>query len=114
MGSNGQVLTADSAEATGIKWATPSSASSYLREESFSTTGSETPGDSKTHVIAATPNTAGTTSGYDVLVYRNGLKMKNVGSLGSAYDEFTFTVGTLTVEVLASGDADEYEVVFRS
>jgi hypothetical protein len=114
VGSNGQVLTADSAEATGIKWATPSTATSYLREESFSTTTGDLAGSTKSHVIATTPNTAGTTSGYDVLVYRNGLKMKNVATLTGAYDEFTFTVGTLTVAVTASGAADDYDVDFRS
>ncbi len=115
VGSNGQVLTADSAEATGIKWASISHPTqAYLREEAFSTTGAETPGATVSHVIAATPRAAGTTSGYDVVVFRNGLKMKNVASLTGAYDEFTFTVGTLTVAVTASGSADDYDVDFRS
>lgn len=115
VGSNGQVLTADSAEATGIKWAAISHPTqAYLREETFSTAGTETPGETVSHVIAATPRAAGTTCGYDIVVHRNGVKMKNVASLASSYNEFTFTVGTLTVAVLASGDADEYDVDFRS
>jgi hypothetical protein len=115
VGSNGQVLTADSAEASGIKWAAISHPTqAYLREEAFSTTTGDLAGSTKSHVIAATPDTAGTTSGYDVVAYRNGLKMKNVATLTGAYDEFTFTVGTLTVAVTASGSADDYDVDFRS
>ena len=41
VGANGTVLTADSAETTGLKWATPSSGASYTQIDSQTMTGSQ-------------------------------------------------------------------------
>jgi hypothetical protein len=114
-GTNGDVLTADDTEALGVKYATPASGGATPHEESFSTAGTETPGDTVTFgPLSATPRGAGsadTLSGYDLYVYRNGVKMKYAASL-TTYNEFFYDVANNEIDVLASGDADEYEVVY--
>ena len=56
---------------------------------------------------------ANTPSGYDLLVFRNGIKMK-YAAVPSSYQEYFYDSGNNEIDVLASGDADEYEVVYRS
>ena len=91
--------------------------SAALNEEEFSTTGAESPGDPTTFgPLTNTPlgaAAANTPSGYDLLVFRNGIKMK-YAAVPSSYQEYFYDSGNNEIDVLASGDADEYEVVYRS
>jgi len=86
-------------------------------EEEFTTDGTETPGSTKTFgPLNATPQgggTADTPSGYDILVFRNGTKMK-YSATPSTYSQYYYDDGDNEIDVLASGDEDEFEVVYRS
>jgi len=114
--SDGYVLTADSSEATGIKWAEISGSGSTPHEEEFSTTGVETPGATVSEALNATPRgsgTADTPSGYDIIVFRNGVKMK-YNNTPSTYNHYNYDSGNNEIDILASGSADDYEVIYRS
>ena len=85
VGANGTVLTADSAEATGLKWATPAGGGKVLQVVNATTT---TPSDSASATFADTGLTATITptsasSKILVLVNQNGVG-KNNTSAGAA------------------------------
>jgi len=117
VGPDGYALIADSGEALGVKWGVVSGTGSIPNEEEFSTAGTETPGDPTTFgPLTNTPRgsgTANTPSGYDILVFRNGLKMKYEAT-PTTYNHYYYDDINNEIDVLASGDADEYEVVYGS
>jgi hypothetical protein len=81
VGTNGQVLTADSAEATGIKWATPAAAASGLTLVKTQTIGS---GVSSVNVTSAFSST------YD------NYKIVIVGGVGSTNQFINLKLGAAT------------------
>jgi len=86
-------------------------------EEAFTTDGGETPGTTVTFgPLSATPrggSTAATPSGYDIAVFRNGIRMK-YSATPSTYMHFYYDSANNEVDVLAPGSADEYSVVYGS
>jgi hypothetical protein len=117
VGANGTVLTADSTVALGVKWASPAGGGATPHEEEFATTGAETPGATVTFgPLNATPRgggTADTPTGYEILVFRNGVKMK-YNAAPSTYNHYYYDSVNNEIDVLASGSADDYEVVYGS
>lgn len=85
-----------------------------FNEDEFSTNGTETPGETVSFALDETPHTAtNTPSGYDILVFRNGVKMRYAAS-PATYNQYFYDSGNNEIDVLASGSADEYEVVYSS
>lgn len=95
----------------------PSGGGSTPHEKEYATTGAETPGATVTFgPLTGTPRgggTADTPTGYDILVFRNGKKMK-YSATPATYDEYFYDTINNEIDVLASGDADDYEVVYGS
>jgi hypothetical protein len=86
VGTNGQVLTADSTAATGIKWATPSAAGGKVLQVVAATYSTQVSSASTSYsdsglTVTITPTLA--TSKVLVLVTQNGL-MKSAGSVDNA------------------------------
>ena len=102
VGSNDQVLTADSAEASGVKWAAASAGTSW---SGSTANGIATYGDASTIVAESTATYDGTT--LTLTQSGGGLKMDGLNSSDANtlddYEEGTFTVaftagsGTITV-----------------
>jgi hypothetical protein len=90
VGTNGQVLTADSAETTGLKWATPSSAGggmtllSTTTLSGTSTTISSISGAYTNLAIYIYGMTFSTTGAYPVLKPNNASQMANIRHIGFA------------------------------
>lgn len=86
-------------------------------EDEFATDGTETPGATVTFgPLSATPRgggTAATPSGYDISVFRNGIRMK-YSATPTTYMHFYYDSVNNEIDVLAPGSADEYSVVYGS
>ena len=88
VGTNGQILTADSAEATGLKWATPASSASGLTLVKTQTIGSAVSSVTVTSAFSAT--------------YDNYLITVSGGS-GSTFSNTQLTLGSTTTSYYFSG-----------
>jgi hypothetical protein len=85
-----------------------------LVEEGFQTAGTETPGDIVSFSLSKSPSgggTADTPSGYHILVYTCGKKMGYKSPAPTTVDEYYYNSTTNEVDIYASGQADDYEVV---
>ena len=109
VGTNGQIVVADSAESVGLRWTDPA----QFVEESFATVGTETPDETLNFSLTATPGgggTADTPSGYNLAVYQDGVKMKYAAS-PSAYTEYFYDSGSNEIDVKADGEVHAYEIL---
>jgi len=110
-----RLLLEDSAAAGAKKYATVSSiAAASVREDEFATLGTETPGDPIDFALSGSPRGAGTfvtPSGYDLSVFRNGVRMK-YNATPAAANEYMYLTGTTEVRVVASGGVDDYVVYY--
>lgn len=106
VGTNGQVLTADSGEAAGIKWSNPASSSTY--EEEFTATGGD-----EDFALSGTPATnVNMLSGYTILgVYRNGQRLRYQASPSSSL-EYGYTSGTHEINCIGLTTSDIITVVY--
>jgi len=107
-GSDTQLLSADASETTGLKWIDQSAlaAGTPYEEELVST------GDTS-KVLTAQPKTAvNTLAGYELQVYKNGVRMRHVSSV-AAENEYNYVNGTKTCSFLASAGS-VYHFVYRS
>jgi len=109
VGTDGQVLIANSAAGTGLMWV---DAPVAFEDEidPASSTGTET-----FIALSGTPTaSAGTLSGRDLQVYRNGQLMRYVAPLGASKTEWTYNVGLNRVEFVAWGAPGQwYQAVYR-
>jgi hypothetical protein len=110
VGSDGQILTANSTEATGLEWI-DLPASGFNREQEFTADSANFTAGRETFLLAATlAVNANTPSGYSVRVYVNGLKQRhNAGTPGTR--EFKVET-TTTITVGDLNDGDEIEIVY--
>lgn len=90
---------------------------SLVHEEEFATVGTETPGQTVSfgplNAIPVGGGAADTPSSYDLLVFRNGVKMR-YSATPSTYSQYYYDSVNNEIDVLASGSADNYEVVYNS
>jgi hypothetical protein len=109
IGTDGYVLTADAAEATGLKWAAASGGGFTAREEEFTAAGGD-----ENFTLAATPAVnANTLSGRNILgVYRNGVRLRYQASPAAA-TEFGYTA-TVTINCKSLTTGDIITVVYGS
>lgn len=97
VGTDGQVLMADSGEDSGLAWGTPASAGVALEDMVFGETPAGTvDGSNATFTLAATPE-AGT-----VRLYVNGVR-QNVGG----GNDYTISTDTITFETAAIPQAGD-------
>jgi hypothetical protein len=83
-------------------------------EEEKDLLGTETPGSTQTDTLTNTPiSSTNAPSGYAIMMFRNGQKMR-YNATPSTYMEFNYNSGLNRVEFLASGSADQYEIVYWS
>lgn len=109
VGSNDQVLTADSSQTTGLKWATPSAGFSGY-EDTF--TASQTGQETFTLTASAATN-ANFPAGYTILgVYVNGVKQKYSSGPGTREYDMGSTPAANTVRVGGLTISDEIEIVY--
>lgn len=134
VGTNGQVLTADSAEATGLKWATPSalpafsayngsaqsfSASTYTKitfpTEEFDTNSNFassrfTPTVAGYYQISTGVRfSAGSANGWYFLLYKNGASYQTIGLI-EGVDAFRYPFGNASTLVYMNGSTDYLEI----
>lgn len=112
VGVDDTILRADSGGALGLRWGIEATA----HENEFATLGTETPGDPAEFHLDYIPRGSGaldTPSGYDLLVFREGSKLK-WSAAPSAYDEFSFDPITNNIRIIADGTADRFEVYYQS
>lgn len=98
-------------------WATPAGGSSatFNHETNYLTLGASIDSDISTVLTNQPVSATNSPSGYGLTVYRNGRLMKRVTTLTNGnYMEFTYTNGTKTVAVKASGLVDEYDFIYWS
>jgi hypothetical protein len=82
-------------------------------EYEFATTGAEAPLDPVSFALTSFPNgagTAGTPSGYRILVFHKGAKLQ-YASPPTTSDHFYYDDVNNEIDILATGTADRYEVV---
>jgi hypothetical protein len=83
-------------------------------EDAFESTGSETPGDPLYFTLTETPRGGGTyntPSGYDIHVYRSGVKMDWEAS-PTLINHYTYDNGTNRIQVVADGSVYQYLVTY--
>jgi hypothetical protein len=117
VGSNDQVLTADSAEASGVKWATASAGTSW---SGSTANGIATYGDASTIVAESTATYDGTT--LELTTSGGGLKLDGLASSDANtlddYEEGTWTAGLTagtsgTISLLSGWTTGSYIKVGR-
>jgi len=86
-----------------------------LVEESFSTTGGETPGDIVSFALTGTPSgngAASTPSGYNISgVFRNSTRLGYNNPPTSVFEYYYDPVSN-EIDIYAGGTADDYDIVF--
>jgi hypothetical protein len=108
VGSDNQIIRASSSSALGVRWANEQQA----HEQVYTGSGSGIT-DIQLDYLAYGSGDLDTPSGYDLLVFRDGVKMTYAG-VPAASDEYWYNETLNQVRVLGDGSSHRWEVYYKS
>lgn len=108
VGTDGQIVRANSASSVGLEWSNEQKA--HEDEYTASASGNI---DIDLDYVPYGSGALGTPSGYDILAFRDGVKM-TYAAVPSASNEYWYNSATNEVRVVGDGSSHKWEIYYRS